>query len=281
MKILFGSPFRAPFDNGRMIAEALRKAGAHVVHFDARNGDVPPKAHDADLSLILKCTRSDEVFRAHPGRRIVIFPDALDRSPHLHDHLQQYDRVLSCNDPGPYTWAEFFPLGWSETLNAVQPRPAPSYPALFCGTNNSPGRLAFVRALKNSLAGALAINGNNWPPELHARPPVYYEDYVILLSRAKVIVNRHESPVGPNLRCFEAPQCAPMIVDKARGVNRIFSPNLLAKCSYENADDALRLIQYLNFAPDEALALRRAQAAATEDFSYERQMAKFVEEETK
>jgi len=281
MHVLLGSPFREPYDNGRMIAEGLRAAGAKVVQWDTRSGErMPLDSPRCDASIVLKSTLGREAIEALPGYRVALCPDALERSPHLHDGWRLYDRVLSCNDPKPYPWADFFPLGWSETLMKSAVFAAErTIPALFVGTNNSPERLAFVRDLKNRLGASMAIYGHGWPAPLRPKPPAYYADYITLLSKAKVVINRHESPVGPNLKCFEIPRCAPMLVDRARGLSRIFSKDALSAASFDDADHCLRLIERYNF-DDDGLAenVRSHQWASTLPYSYEKQMAKLLEE---
>lgn len=280
MKILFGSPYHEPYDNGRLMADAIRRArpGVEVVHWDTRSQpEVPSSGRNADATIIVKALADHRLFSKLPGYRICIFPDALDRFPSMHGALRDYDRVLACNDPGAFTWAEWFPLGWSERLCAIQPRPEKSITSLFVGTNNSPARLDFVRSVKLAFAGGFQVYGNGWPPEMRAKPPVYFEDYVMTLCRANVVLNRHESPVGPNLKCFEIPQCAPMVVDQPRGIGRIFSQNLLKTCSYSDGYGALKLLH--RYATDAGLAeqVRLAQVEAVAPYSYEKQMATVVE----
>lgn len=253
MKILLATPLYAShWDAGHFWLKALNGLGHTVLVWDYRLNPLP-RCFQTDFTLVMKGESIDPEMLPHP--RVCYWPDALERTPGIEKLLSQYDKVFTPVRPTPadMEWLpsggmEWLPSGWDEDIHRYTGAEK-DIPSVYIGTYNSWRKVEFLRAIRPD-----RLVGNGWDlvsDDIYAGsgqsfgllPPQYLHDFVALASRAQVLINIHQGPVGLNRKIFEMISCGLTITDRVPGVEEIFGQDLAQLVSYRTPEEGHKLLK--------------------------------------
>lgn len=268
MKVLVATPIFQPYDTGRFVLKALTELGHSCAIWDYR---LTPKipTQEYDVALVLKGESIDPTMLRHP--RVNWYPDNLVRNEEMIKKVEMYDAFYTINKESHGVW---LPGAYDEDVHKKMSIDRElNFDLVFIGTNNHPWKLDFLRHLRRSFN--FPVFGNNWPQSF-AYPPLYFQDYAIMLNNAKIALNLHwDHQHGTNRKTFEIPPCTLMLTDRVEGIGDIFG-RLADKMSFETPEEAKELIQFYLENEEERLKVWEWQKAVIEPYTYKNQVAKIL-----
>ena len=238
MKILLATPFLSThFDAGWFWVSALSQLGLTCCLWDYRRQPMPKV--EVDFTLVMKGESIDP--RSLPRPRVCYWPDAIERTPGIEQLLQLYDKVYTPVRPTPAGMI-WMPSGFDPDIHRYTGVPR-DLDSLYIGTNNSDRKRRFLAVIKPSV-----IAGNGWEgisePGTTFLPPQYLHDFVALASRAQVLINIHQGPVGVNRKLMECCACSPCLTDDVPGVSEIFGESLAKSVSFSTPKKGAEMLSY-------------------------------------
>lgn len=271
MKVLLASPIlTGEFDSGIYILRALSELQHHVTIWDYRLE--PDKKIDADYDLLLTNKGESIDPNKFNSPKTCWYPDQLTRFP-VKETLKKYDAVYSINKPEDgFEFVEWLPGVYCPKVHqnlGLEKR----WNTLYIGTANSQRKVEMVRGINPDI-----IIGNNWGLcGINAYPPYYSVNFTLLVNRARIAINVHQSDWGTNRKLFELIPCAFTLTDRVEGIDDIFG-KLVDKISFETPAEARELINYYLENEDERNEIWEAEKEMTKDMTYVNQVRRILEE---
>jgi len=260
MNILLITPiYSTHYDAGWFWLRALNQLGHSVTVWDYRlDKNPPPLFHYPEVTLVLKGENIDP--KKLPSPHVCYWPDALDRTPGIENHLRKYDKVFALVKPIP-DWMEWLPTGWDPAIH--RDLQVERKGTTYIGTCNSIYKKDMIEAIRPDL-----VHGNNW--DYSYLPPVYLHDFVRCANVAKVLIDVHQAPnAGPNRKFFEMIACGFTIVDRVPGVEEVLGKDLSDQVSFKTPEEAKELITYFVDKYSEREELWRLERERIKPYTYQ------------
>jgi len=277
MRVLLGTPFFAPYDQGRMILKALGEIGCCCVVWDYRINPKPPKGN-FDLTILNKGEGVDPTLVESP--KVVFWPDDWHYS--WLPTIRKYDRVYTLMKPDQ-AWMNWLP-GFADEHIHRKLDTEKKFDLAYIGTCRDLGiKAKFIVELAKRLPKRISfvIFGNGWEQVgIKAYPPQYFLNYSLTCNYARMllVVHYHNHGVLPKAFEFTA-SGTPTLIDRVDGVDEIFSDDEVIKYEHGNVQDCLEKICYYleNLSKAENIA-RQGRVKVYSKYTYKHQFSSLVED---